>query len=588
MKAKKRRNADVALYPQTHLKGVLRMRAKKRPARAFKKGFIGTLRTIGLAVFFPFAKGIELIRRGKKSTRERLHGEQDTLRPQSLPYYQPQMNIVGLADGQAVLSMERTSATAEDVRPSRMESRNNEKARRQRADSAKAFSCLAAGAATEGSAAVRMEQVLGPDCTLPEKRTLSKEDAGLKRSRAQERAKAGRSVVGNATIRWHRLAAILAGAALMGFSGWYMLEGRYREVSVFDDGYLHSVRTKESTIREMLEVAQFGLTPEDSVSVALEEKPQKGMVVSIARARNIGITVDDGQSASLRLSEGTVGDALAQAGITVAPNDDIIPSLDTIIRTDLDVLVYRAKALSIKTKSKTINVSLGTGTVGDALLKAGIAYDSRDRIEPSPDTAISDGMEISYMAVEIKQVTRKEVIEYDTVKKNSDEYYYGTTKVSQSGKNGERAIVEEVTYRDGVEVSRKKISSKVTKEPVDKIILIGCKPTLNPAIAGLPKGGPTDDMIVEAVTMVQVTAYTHTGNRTASGKWPKVGMCAIDRDAFSFGTLFYVPGYGYAVAEDTGSGIGDPYSMDLFMDTKEECIRWGRKRNKVVYVLRWP
>lgn len=79
-------------------------------------------------------------------------------------------------------------------------------------------------------------------------------------------------------------------------------------------------------------------------------------------------------------------------------------------------------------------------------------------------------------------------------------------------------------------------------------------------------------MIARRVTLDRVTAYTHTGNRTATGKWPKVGMCAVDTSMFPYGTKLFIPGYGYAVAEDTGGFVEWGGSqIDLFMNSESEC-----------------
>lgn len=79
---------------------------------------------------------------------------------------------------------------------------------------------------------------------------------------------------------------------------------------------------------------------------------------------------------------------------------------------------------------------------------------------------------------------------------------------------------------------------------------------------------------------VEATAYTHTGNRTATGKWPARGMVAVDPDIIPLGSHVYVPGYGHAIAADTGGAIKG-YRMDLFMDTERQAVRWGRKKVKV-------
>jgi len=82
-------------------------------------------------------------------------------------------------------------------------------------------------------------------------------------------------------------------------------------------------------------------------------------------------------------------------------------------------------------------------------------------------------------------------------------------------------------------------------------------------------------------TMVmEATAYTYTGNKTATGTWPKIGVAAVDPKVIPLGTMLYVEGYGYARAEDTGGLIkGD--RIDLFFETEQECIEWGRKNVKV-------
>ena len=73
---------------------------------------------------------------------------------------------------------------------------------------------------------------------------------------------------------------------------------------------------------------------------------------------------------------------------------------------------------------------------------------------------------------------------------------------------------------------------------------------------------------------------------TASGTETRHGTAAVDRARYPFGTVFHVPGYGYARAEDTGGAIkGD--SLDLWFPTHEAAKRWGR-RTLQVKVWRQP
>lgn len=79
------------------------------------------------------------------------------------------------------------------------------------------------------------------------------------------------------------------------------------------------------------------------------------------------------------------------------------------------------------------------------------------------------------------------------------------------------------------------------------------------------------------------TAYTHTGNPTASGVWPKVGVAAVDTNIIPMGTRLYVEGYGYATALDRGGAIKG-HRIDLFMDTESQALQWGAQKVKV-YIL---
>lgn len=86
---------------------------------------------------------------------------------------------------------------------------------------------------------------------------------------------------------------------------------------------------------------------------------------------------------------------------------------------------------------------------------------------------------------------------------------------------------------------------------------------------------------VKPVDEFELTFYMHTGNRTASGIYPKAGRTvAVDKNIIPLGTMIYVEGYGIMVAEDTGGDIKGK-RLDVFVDTKEEAVKLGRKKAKV-------
>ncbi len=56
------------------------------------------------------------------------------------------------------------------------------------------------------------------------------------------------------------------------------------------------------------------------------------------------------------------------------------------------------------------------------------------------------------------------------------------------------------------------------------------------------------------------------------------GTIAADTDYYPFGTRFYVPRYGYGVVEDRGSAIKGPRRLEVYFNSHDEALQWGRRK----------
>jgi len=63
---------------------------------------------------------------------------------------------------------------------------------------------------------------------------------------------------------------------------------------------------------------------------------------------------------------------------------------------------------------------------------------------------------------------------------------------------------------------------------------------------------------------------------------PEQGTVAADTKYYPFGTRMYVPGYGWGIVEDRGGAIKGPDRIDLFFESHEEAMQWGRKKVNVI------
>ena len=85
---------------------------------------------------------------------------------------------------------------------------------------------------------------------------------------------------------------------------------------------------------------------------------------------------------------------------------------------------------------------------------------------------------------------------------------------------------------------------------------------------------------VRAVPAGRTLTVTSTGyvlrGRTASGVLTGPGVVAVDPSVIPLGTRLHVPGYGAAVAADTGGAVlGN--TIDLWFPTLEQAHAWGRR-----------
>ena len=90
----------------------------------------------------------------------------------------------------------------------------------------------------------------------------------------------------------------------------------------------------------------------------------------------------------------------------------------------------------------------------------------------------------------------------------------------------------------------------------------------------------------------QITAYDPSA--ASCGKWAKFGKTktgtnphsmrtvAVDPDVIPLGSLVYIDGVGWRIAEDTGRLVKGK-TIDLFFDTNDAARDFGRQKVKVFY-----
>ena len=112
----------------------------------------------------------------------------------------------------------------------------------------------------------------------------------------------------------------------------------------------------------------------------------------------------------------------------------------------------------------------------------------------------------------------------------------------------------------------------------------------NPTSSNNSYSQPSSDGKYKKTLSMEATAYSG-GTLTAMGLKPVrdpggISTIAVDPSVIPLGSKVYIPGYGYAIASDTG-GVIKGNIIDLYMNSHDECTSWGR-RQVTLHIVAYP
>jgi 3D (Asp-Asp-Asp) domain-containing protein len=163
----------------------------------------------------------------------------------------------------------------------------------------------------------------------------------------------------------------------------------------------------------------------------------------------------------------------------------------------------------------------------------------------------------------------------------------GATRVLSRGANGERAVTLRYMQRDGGAIESTVIASRVLRKPHARIVAEGVGEY--DAFERFEAQGVAHTLVVAQSALEMVaTAYTAgcagCSGITAIGRPAGHGIVAVDPSVIPLGTKLFIPGYGLAIAGDTGGAIHG-YRIDLGFNSLRDAMLFGR-RSVTVYRLK--
>lgn len=299
------------------------------------------------------------------------------------------------------------------------------------------------------------------------------------------------------------------------------------------------------------------------------------LVGFVAAKKHISISAD-GQTTTLETRAMNPQSALKEAGIKLAENDGYFLVNKKRLEEGSTIEVVRAMPIKVWEAGKNTDYAIGRGTVKEVLQALNIDY--RDStVYPSLQEKPVPGMQINIVGPDTRIEQEKRSIPFATERRQDSHLALGEEKVIAAGKNGEK-IVTTCFINTGDRTVKREVEEKVTLEPQTEIVAVGTNKLVETS---------RGKVNYRTVKTMEATAYTLEGGDgdgvTSIGLVPKHGIIAVDPGVIPYGTRVYIPGYGFAMAGDTGGAIVGN-RIDLFMDDYREAVSFGR-RDVEMYIL---
>jgi len=228
------------------------------------------------------------------------------------------------------------------------------------------------------------------------------------------------------------------------------------------------------------------------------------------------------------------------------------------------VVVRRAKHVLRRVDGGQSWVPARAVSVGDLLAERGVGLRALDRVLPGADSPIADGMLVKVVRVNVGHDVQEETIPFEVVYRDDPSRRQDQGCGARGGADGRVRGEAGGVYGEGREVRRGR-GAGVPVPPQRRVVVRGTRRPPPPPLVTSTPGGDCSGISYSRTMTVYATWYAPgrgAGYYTATGLRVNYGIVAVDPSVIPLGTRMCVPGYGMAVAADTGGGVRG-YMIDL-------------------------
>jgi uncharacterized protein YabE (DUF348 family) len=352
-------------------------------------------------------------------------------------------------------------------------------------------------------------------------------------------------------------------------------------VTIMDGDNVLALQTAQTVPVNILSEAGISLQPGDRVlvngrDISPIEPNCMACTLQVRRAVTVTLVTPDGQM-QLNSAAWTVGAALREAGIQLQETDRLDPTSDTALVAGLTITYVPSRDLIVTVGGRAIPIRSSARTVGQALAEAGISLQGLDYSLPAESDPVPANGQIRIVRVQESVLLVQKPIPYQSEFIASAEVELDQQEVIQPGLYGLAVSRVRVRYEDGQEMSRATEAETLVRPAVNRITGYGTKIVIRTAQVG---GATVKYWRTVQAFATSYSPCRSAADRcyygTASGQPVQKGVVAVLRSwyAYMVGQPVFIPGYGFATVEDIGGGIPGKNWVDLAY-SDDDWVQWG-------------
>ena len=278
-------------------------------------------------------------------------------------------------------------------------------------------------------------------------------------------------------LRWAAQGAAVAVVAVGALS----MAQYDKAVSLSLDGQTSSVHVFGSTVGDLLAKQDLTVGAHDIVQPAADAPLSDGDTVVVRYGRKLTVTLD-GATTDYWTTATSVDAALAELGIRADTAKLSVSRSEPLGRSGLAVTITTPKNVTVNVDGAAKTVASTGPTVADALQQLEVTLGADDRVNPAPETPVTEGLAVTVNRVEKKSVSQTQAVAFSVKNQDDATLAKGTKKILTKGVAGEQSVTFDEVWVDGKLESRNQTGAQVTKEPVGQVVAVGTKaPTVTAA-----------------------------------------------------------------------------------------------------------